>query len=110
MDVPLNYGERGLMFGELISNLKLDSGLSGRMLWLAGYVSDGKQPQVPGSHRSWAFKSRNDMLRFFEKLSVATKERDVYRIVTMQHGLPVFFNIPRKFKKIVEGYAQDAHK
>jgi hypothetical protein len=104
LDVPLEYGERGLVFGELVANLKLDSGIAPRMLWFAGMVSDGNQPQVPGAHRSWGFKSRQDCLKFFSELSEKTKSKDIYRVVTMQHGLPLYFNIPRKFNKIVEGY------
>lgn len=104
LDVPLEYGERALMFGGLISNLKIDTGLRGRLLLAAGMVSDGLQPQVPSTIRAWGFSSRQVMIDFFSQLSAKTKSNDVYRVITMQHGAPVYFNVPRKLKKIADGY------
>jgi len=104
-DIPLDAGERALLAGQLISNMKTTWGVRSKLLWLMGFGTDGEQPDIPAVMRIKGMKSLDHMRHFFRRLSEETEKRKyVYKYICSQYGNPVTNDIHKKLKKLSDAY------
>lgn len=117
IDAPLENGQRALLFGELLWNIKFFPGLFGKLFVLAKLAGDGLQPQVSSSCHTFGFPNEATRTHFWSEFSTYADgvlpgtENDLepiprYAALTVQHGNPVTLEVHRKLAKVAKTEAQ----